>query len=140
MRTLKNLCDRLASFQRRQDRRHPEWETSVRATARPWRDRALVFVLLSTGLRREEIVRLDLDQVQPHTATALRHARRAHLARVRGKGKSERQVFLSADARTALADYLEHERPRDANPSLDYARGCGMAVGRAMVEVVDVPP
>ena len=27
-----------------------------------------------------------------------------------------------------------------AAASLDYARGCGMAVGRAMVEVVDVPP
>ena len=74
----------------------------------------MVFVLLSTGLRREELVRLDLDQVQPHTAQELRTARRATIAGVQGKGKSQRTVFLSADARTALADYLERERPGDA--------------------------
>ena len=34
---------------------------------------------------------------------------------VAGKGGTTRTVFLSADARTALADYLEHERPRDAS-------------------------
>jgi integrase len=33
---------------------------------------------------------------------------------VRGKGQTERSVFLSADARTALADYLDRERERDA--------------------------
>jgi integrase len=32
---------------------------------------------------------------------------------VKGKGKTERTVFLSADARAALAEYLEKERPRD---------------------------
>jgi integrase len=34
---------------------------------------------------------------------------------VAGKGKTERSVFLSKDARAALADYLEHERPGDSN-------------------------
>ena len=33
--------------------------------------------------------------------------------RVQGKGNTERTVFLSNDARLALADYLERERPRD---------------------------
>src|SRR5260370_11184178 len=74
----------------------------------------MVYVLLSTGLRREELVNLDLDQVEPHTPEALRTARAARITRVRGKGKTERTVFLSADARTALADYLERERPSDA--------------------------
>jgi site-specific recombinase XerD len=32
---------------------------------------------------------------------------------VKGKGKTERVVFLSADARNTLADYLEQERGRD---------------------------
>lgn len=36
------------------------------------------------------------------------------MSRVRGKGKTQRTVFLSADARLALTDYLEHERSRDA--------------------------
>ena len=80
------------------------------------RDRAIVYVLLSTGLRREELVRLDLDQVVPGDPKQLRKARRASIARVKGKGGTERTVFLSADARQALADYIECERPRDTGP------------------------
>jgi integrase len=34
---------------------------------------------------------------------------------VRGKGRTIRTVFLGQDARTALADYLDHERPGDAD-------------------------
>ncbi len=86
-----------------------------RAHGRPGRDRAIIYVLLSTGLRREELVRLNRDQLHPATLDALRTAHRAHLTRVRGKGKTERTVFLSADARSALADYLERERPQDAS-------------------------
>ncbi len=37
---------------------------------------------------------------------------------MQGKGKTERTVYLSADARAALAAYLADERPRDAEPSL----------------------
>jgi site-specific recombinase XerD len=54
-----------------------------------------------------------LDQVEPHTPEALREARKAKITRVKGKGKTERTVFLSADARNALADYLEREWDRD---------------------------
>ena len=89
---------------------------STHAHGRPWRDRAIVFVLLSTGLRREELVKLDIDQLEPNTPQALRNARRARLTRVKGKGKTERTVFLSADARTALADYLQRKRHLDALP------------------------
>jgi integrase len=118
IRTLKNLCDRLQRFHLVKGRRHGAVaKGAVHAHGRPWRDRAIVFVLLSTGLRREELVRLDLDQIQPNTAAALRAARRACIVRVRGKGKTERSVFLSADARNALADYLDCERPRDATSS-----------------------
>jgi len=115
VRTLKNLCDRLERFHQCRGRR---WvgraRPPVRAHGRPWRDRAIVYVFLSTGLRREELIRLDLGQLHPQTAAALRTVRQAHLTRVRGKGKTERTVFLSADARAALADYLEQERPHDA--------------------------
>ncbi|MDP8928222.1 MAG: tyrosine-type recombinase/integrase [Actinomycetota bacterium] len=87
----------------------------IHAHSRPWRDRAIVYVLLSTGLRREELVRLDLGQLAPTHPAGLRAARRARLSGVRGKGGSERHVFLSADARAALADYLERERFADKN-------------------------
>ncbi len=119
LRSLKSLCDRLERFHHKKGR---EWAergdgpTPVRARGRPARDRAIVYVLLSTGLRREELVRLDLDQVVPNASSMLRRARRASIARVKGKGGTERTVFLSADARAALADYIERERPRDAKP------------------------
>jgi len=117
--SLKNVCDRLPRFHQLRGRRwaRKTTEISLQAHGRPWRDRALVFVLLSTGLRREEVVQLNSDQLAPATVAELRAAHRAQLRRVRGKGKTERSVYLSADARTALADYLERERPRDADPS-----------------------
>ncbi len=119
LRSLKSLCDRLERFHHKKGR---EWAqqgnrpTPIRERGRPLRDRAIVYVLLSTGLRREELVRLDLDQVVPNTPSMLRKARRASIARVKGKGGTERTVFLSADARDALADYIERERPRDVGP------------------------
>src|SRR5579859_735619 len=113
VRSLKSLCDRLPRLAVKKGRRWQGKDADVHARRRPWRDRAIVFVLLSTGLRREELVTLDLDQVQPHTATALRAARRATITGVQGKGKTQRTVFLSADARTALADYFEYERAAD---------------------------
>jgi integrase len=36
------------------------------------------------------------------------------LVNVKGKGKTRRNLWLPADARAALADYLEFERPADA--------------------------
>jgi site-specific recombinase XerD len=116
VRSLKNVCDRLERFHqvRGRQRNRGEETVPVQAHGRPWRDRAIVYVLLSTGLRREELVNLDVDQIEPSTPKALRTARRARITHVKGKGKTERTVFLSADARMALADYLEKERYRDS--------------------------
>jgi len=118
VRSLKSLCDRLERFHQLRGQRWAgrKGDVPLRATGRPLRDRAIVYVLLSTGLRREELIRLDLDQIRPNTPATLRQARQGRIARVQGKGKTERTVFLSNDARLALADYLERERPRDAAP------------------------
>lgn len=113
IRSLKNVCDRLPRFHQLKGRRVQGRGVFGHAHARPWRDRAIVYTLLSTGLRREELVRLDLDQVEPNTPEELRRARRGRIVRVRGKGKTERTVFLSKDAREAIADYLERERSGD---------------------------
>ncbi len=118
LQSLKSLCDRLPRMHQLTGRRWTGRAAApLRAQSRPWRDRAIIFVLLSTGLRREELVRLDLEQVSPHTPLTLRAVHRARITRVRGKGKTERAVFLSADARQALADYLEWERGRDCTPT-----------------------
>ena len=81
---------------------------------RPRRDRAIVYVLLSTGLRREEVAQVQLRQLQPAQPDRLRASRRARLTEIRGKGNTQRTVFLSNDARQALAEYLQKERPRDS--------------------------
>ena len=115
VRSLKNVCDRLERFHELRGR---EWkERSERIghpRGRPIRDRAIIFVLLSTGLRREELVTLDLGQVQPNEPKKLRAARLVRVRGVKGKGGTERNVFLSKDAREALAEYLESERTKDA--------------------------
>ncbi len=117
VRSLKNVCDRLERFHELRGR---EWkergERIGHARGRPTRDRAIVFVLLSTGLRREELVTLDLGQVEPNEPEKLRAARRVRVRGVKGKGGTERNVFLSKDAREALAEYLEEERPQDTGP------------------------
>ena len=115
VRSLKNLCDRLERYSEHKGRRRGRGDPPrMHAHSRPVRDGAIVFLLLSTGLRRLELVLLDLDQVQPSQPAQLRTARRAQIVGVRGKGKTQRTVFLSVDARRALADYLDTERPLDA--------------------------
>ena len=113
VRTLKNLLDRLPRFHQHKGRRRAP-AGDLHSHARPLRDRAIVHVLLSTGLRREELVTVDLDQLTPRTPDGLRAAKKAKVSDARGKGRTSRHVFLSADARTAVADYLERERPGDA--------------------------
>ena len=118
IRSLKNVCDRLERFHEKKGRgwKRTGERSPVRARGRPARDRAIVFALLSTGLRREEVVTLDLAQAEPNTPEGLRASRRVRLRGVQGKGGTERNVFLSKDAREALAEYLELERPKDAGP------------------------
>lgn len=113
VRSLKSVCDRLERFAEQKGRRKAQ--RSVHAHSRLRRDRAMVYVLLSTRLRRGELVGVDLDQLQPCGPDGPRAARRARLVAVRGKGSSLRTVFLSCDARAALADYIEFERPGDVD-------------------------
>ena len=115
VRSLKNVLDRLERFHQHKGRQR-RGEAGVHGHGRPLRDRAIVYLLLSTGLRREELVTVDLDQLAPNTPEALRAAKKAKITGVRGKGRTQRNVFLSADARQAVADYLERERPTDAGP------------------------
>ena len=121
VRSLKNVCDRLERFHGLKGR---EWKkdggrSPAHARGRPARDRAIVFVLLSTGLRREELVTLDLGQVEPNEPERLHAARRVRVRGVKGKGGMERNVFLSRDAREALAEYLETERTKDAGEATE---------------------
>jgi integrase/recombinase XerC len=51
---------------------------------RPERDRAIVYTLLSTGVRRGELINSDLLQLEPREPDELRRVHMAKLRRVRG--------------------------------------------------------
>ena len=117
VRTVKNVLDRIEGFHQLNGRRHRggSQAPAVHRHARPLRDRAIVHLMLGTGLRRTEVTGLDLDQLDPSTPAELRNLKRAKLNGVRGKGRTSRTVFLGRDARHAIADYLEAERPGDVS-------------------------
>lgn len=118
--SLRNVCDRLERFHQLRGR---QWKGDpsppIRKNARPKRDRAIMFVFLGTGIRREMLVNLDLQQLEPSDPDQLRRARKAVIRRIRGKGRTEQTKYLEYEERMALADYLEHERPIDAEGDPD---------------------
>jgi len=116
VRTVKNVLDRIEGFHELDGRRHRSGRTAraVHRHARPLRDRAIVHLILGTGLRRAEVTSLDLVQLDPAAPDELRRVKKARLNGVRGKGRTSRTVFLGRDSRHAIADYLESERPGDA--------------------------
>ena len=77
-----------------------------RRNQHPIRDFAIFHVLLRTGLRISELLRLDLDQY-----------RGKHFANVKRKGRSvTREIFLAAEAREALDRYIDEVRAREPGP------------------------
>jgi site-specific recombinase XerC len=117
VRTVKNVLDRIEGFHQLNGRRHRGGgqAPALHRHARPLRDRAIVHLILGTGLRRAEITGLDLAQLDPADPAGLRRVKKAKLNDVRGKGRTSRSVFLGRDARHAIADYLEAERSGDAD-------------------------
>ena len=69
------------------------------------RDRAILLLLATTGLRSQEVRRLELRDI--HWRTGVLHVRRT-------KSRRERVVPLLHEAGAALADYVLHGRPRGA--------------------------
>jgi len=69
------------------------------------RDRAIIELFYSSGLRLSELTGIGVDQVNLEE----------RLLRVAGKGAKTRLVPLGTRARNALIEYLEDERPRLAH-------------------------
>ncbi|HWQ59890.1 MAG TPA: site-specific tyrosine recombinase/integron integrase [Candidatus Fimivivens sp.] len=78
-------------------------------TLRALRDRAILELLFSAGLRVSELTSLDRDSL---------NLRKGEFS-VRGKGSKLRVVFLSDDARDAISRYLD--KRRDMDPALFVA-------------------
>lgn len=88
-----------------------------RRNQQPLRDLAIFQILLRTGLRVSELLRLDLDQYQGK-----------HLVNVRRKGrKVTRSVFLAREAREALDAFIANDRGYGAGPLIRSRSGARLA-------------
>ncbi len=76
------------------------------------RDRALVLFLISTGCRISEALRLNRTDIP----------REGNRLVVTGKGAKQRTVYLTADARSALDDYLQSREDPSLALFINYDR------------------
>src|SRR5207247_1294156 len=76
----------------------PDPERARRHYLEILRDRAIILTLFATGMRREEISRLDRTDLDDGWATQ---------AIIRGKGDRERVVFFTDEALQATQAYLK---------------------------------
>lgn len=91
-------------------------QLSKRSHQMPKRNRAAFILALDTGLRAFEIESLEFEQFNGK-----------YLKKVKGKGNSYTDVYLSKDARTELLDYIKHERGKEAGPLFVTNRGGRMS-------------
>jgi len=100
---------------------------------RPYRNRAIVYALIETGMRRAAVVAIEVEDVEVEER-ALRTSE---------KGGMEQVYQISREGLTAITDYLEKERPLDAkhykkSPALFLpATGKVNASGRLSVNAVN---
>ena len=76
VRTVKNVLDRIEGFQLNGRRHRGGAAVAVHRHSRPLRDRAIVHLILGTGLRRVEVTGLDLDQLDPADPSELRRVKK----------------------------------------------------------------
>jgi len=106
-----NPCDALRNVKAPQGLPSVLWEDEMAAFAElpetrkilwPQRDKALILVMYSAGLRISELASLSMNMIISNREGA----------RVMGKGGKERIVFFSGEARSALGDYLPQRAAR----------------------------
>jgi integrase len=76
----------------------------MRKGYRPYRNRAIIYTLIETGMRRAAITKLNIDDLDAQRRTL----------RVEEKGGYSHTYPISREGWQAIADYLEHERDNDA--------------------------
>ena len=85
-------------------RRHKSLNRPQHKNYRPWRNRAIIYTLIETGMRRGAVCRLNLAQVDSHR----------HLLTVQEKGGYLHSYKISREGMAAIHDYLQNERTIDA--------------------------
>ena len=81
----------------------------IRCDCQTVRDRAVVEVLIATGMRVSELVGLDLNDIDIRAGKCI----------IYGKGRKERPAFFTPRALVHLEEYLaEHRQITDCDPAL----------------------
>ncbi|MDR2718463.1 MAG: tyrosine-type recombinase/integrase [Treponema sp.] len=115
-----NPCDALRNIKAPQGLPSVLWEDEMAVFAElpeknkilwPQRDKALILVMYSAGLRISELVSLCIKMF-----TGDREG-----ARITGKGGKERMVFFSGEARDAIGDYLPQRAAKIRDAGLKAA-------------------
>jgi integrase len=71
---------------------------------RPWRNRAIIYALIETGMRRAEVTSIDLNGLDSDRHTLL----------ITEKGGRQRRCQISKEGLKAIRDYLREERGGDS--------------------------
>ncbi len=91
------------SRDKRRFKNTPPPERARRKGYRAWRNRAIVYLLIETGIRRAEVISIDLADIDlDHRTVTLTE-----------KGGQRRRCSVSREGMCAIHDYLEHERELD---------------------------
>ncbi len=85
-------------------KRYPTGQRPMRKGYRPYRNRAIIYTLIETGMRRAAITKLNIDHLDSQ--------RRALC--VEEKGGYSHTYPISREGWQAIEDYLKHERDKDA--------------------------
>jgi len=89
--------------------------------------KALVILLLSTGIRRSETVGITFDDLDLENCQLL----------IRGKGNKERTVPLTEEAVEAIRDYLRQRKPTKSNHLFVSTNGGHRIHGRVINKLLD---
>lgn len=85
-------------------KRYRTAQRPMRKGYRPYRNRAIIYTLIETGMRRAAITKLNINHLDSH--------RRA--LSVEEKGGYSHTYSISREGWQAIEDYLEHERDKDS--------------------------
>ena len=91
------------SKDRRRNRRVDPVDRPMRKNARPWRNRAIVYTLIETGMRRAAVVNLNIEGIDWEQ----------RLIAVIEKGGMTHSYPISDQGLQAIKDYITHERQMD---------------------------
>lgn len=105
-RRILDYADRLSktegrSCDRHRYRKQNPTERTRRKSFRPYRDRAIIYTLIETGMRTQAITRIDLDNIE------------GKRIRVLEKGGHDHIYPISLEGLAAINDYIENERDKD---------------------------